>query len=260
MTNNYGIIATESGVPVDGAPDYRMVSNSNWPTLQVEFEYILGTPLSIATVGGSTASIKIFSHNLGYVPAYTYIDSSGYNGLGTGYSTGTGNDTFSLIADKENIYLVVTALGSSYNFTPSGLLRIYSYNPSTTFQAPFYNPADPRTNVGTYGIEALINANDGYLDDTNFSKYSVSSRAKTLTIHQSGLATADGAGQFVLTHNLGYLPSFMIFKSDGTFLADQTSVRSQGNQTTLTFFGVQSILIGDYAYIIFKDPIMQTQL
>lgn len=255
MTNDFGIIATETGVDVEGAPDYRQVMNSNWPTLEVEFEQIIS--VNVNTVAFNNFKVEIFTHNLGYIPAYTYIDVSGYNGLGTGYPTGV-NDSFTITLDKNKAYVVGFA-GGAYTFAVRGLLRIYKYDPLVSFQAPFYTPRDPKSQHESYGIAALKNGFDGDIAGEDYSKFSVNSRAKSLTIHQSGLADAS-SGSFTITHNLGYLPSFMTFAYDGTYFSDQAPVRSHGNQNSVTFNGIQSPLAGNYAYIVFKDPVMQQQV
>lgn len=259
--NNYGIIATETGVDVQGSPDYRQILNSNWPVMEIASEkYFSSEP--VATIAFGIFRQVISTHNLGFKPAYTYVDVSGYSSFGNGYPTNVGFDSFSIEVDEKYAYITGFS-GVAGSFTFSGLLRIYNYNPATEFKAPFYQPSDPKNAVGSYGVAALTNAFDGDISGSDFSKFSINSRAKSLTIHQSGVADAT-PGYFTITHNLGYLPSYMIFRENNralqTPLSDQVAARTFGNQNTLTFNGVQSVLNGKYDYIIFKDPVMQQQI
>lgn len=254
--SDYGIIATEAGTDVDHAPDYRRTIDSRWPVLEILYEQAVSQDVSVAA--GATMSIVLYNHKLGYAPAYAYMDAQGFDPTHTGYPTPdlVGFTTYFITADTANIYVSVTNLSiSTVSFTARGFLRLFSYDPSKDFTADTFSSSDAAHSSALYGIAALTKP--GSISDTEYSEFSINTKAKSLTIHKSGIADAS-SGSFVIEHNLGYQPSYLIFTvvGDGSISAG-IPARSFGDTKTLSFFGVQTTLSGKYSYIIFKDPILE---
>lgn len=251
----YGIIATESGVGVGNAPDYKQSLNSSWPVLEIALDTSFSSSLNVPAT--QTYRFPIATHSLGFLPALTWIDSQGFDIYGFGYSCNdSGSNVYTIVANEKQVYIQVVAISSPFSFTVTGKLLVYNYDPRTEFTADTVGSTNVETKPSSVGMIVLKDGARGSIDDHEYSKFSTHTKAKSLQIHKSGVMTVDPSGNGLITHNLGYLPSYMIFANTDT-LSPGVAARTFGNANTLRFSGVQSVLAGKYAYIIFKDPILE---
>ena len=240
----YGLIATQQGADIDNSPDYKQIFNSNWPILEIAHQEKI-------SVSFETSSMKsIYHHGLGFKPAFSWMDSQGFSGV-------TGGD-LGISADEQDVYCT----GDTGDVI-TGMLIVYNYDPTIEFRA-ISQPTGSGTAKSPYGLKVLRDGGD--IDSRDYSKFSLHTKAKSLTIHQSGIVSASEGSNFTATirHFLDYLPSYMIFRIGGDgfgingHLSAGVPARPFGDKTTLSFVGVQSVLIGNFAYIVFKDPLLET--
>lgn len=253
-----GLIITQQGIDVERAPDFKKVFDSNWPILEISHEMLVDFVVDIPA-GATDVDFRypILKHDLGFRPAFTYVPDDKYDSFGTGYSFhDAGSHTYNLQPDNDYLYLTTSVLAGArpINLRARGHLRVFNYDPRVEFKTKS-EPVGGDTRNSRYGVKILKNRSQG-LRDNEFSRFSLNSRAKALTIHQSGIAHAgaDNGNVAVIQHDLGYFPSYMLFQPTGEA---SVAVRQYGDLNKLNFSGVQSALIGDFPYIIFKDPVLE---
>lgn len=263
MAKDFGLIATQSGVDISRAPDYKQVFNSKWPILEIMLEKIVDVIVEVPTSATNTSvNVIIATHNLGFAPAIWWDDSQGPNLFGPGYSTGGPPFyTYNILADKTNISIninFILASDTPFSFPVKGMLKVFNYNPKTEFKATSGSAGDSPS-PSDYGLEILKDPAIGNMADVEYSHFSLNTRAKAMNIHQSGVMNPDPDNNYgaKIIHNLGYLPSYIVFTPTGDALSVGIASRTYGTKNDLTFFGVQAILVGPFYYIVFKDPILE---
>lgn len=252
-----GLIITEQGIDVEQAPDYKKVFDSNWPILEISHELLVDVNVDIPA-GANDVQFRypVLKHDLGFKPATSYIPSDLYDAYGSGHPFNDAlNHKYNLAVDETYVYLTASFLAFELPILLNirGHLRVYDYDPTKEFKASI-DPVGGDTRKSRFGVKILKTGSSSLRDD-EFSRFSLNSRAKSLTIHQSGLATVDPAtNQAVIQHDLGYLPSYMLFDNNG---GPSVAVRQFGDSNKLTFSGVQSVITGSFPYIVFKDPLLE---
>ncbi len=252
-----GLIITQQGIDVEKAPDFKKVYDSNWPILEISHEMVVDVVVNIPA-GANDVQFRypVLKHGLGFKPATSYVPSDEYDAFGSGHSFhDAGFHSYDIEVDDQYVY--VTSLFFAFELpillTARGHLRVYDYDPRIEFKAN-PDPVGGDTRKSRFGVKVLKQGSVSLRDD-EFSRFSLNSRAKALTIHQSGLVTVDPAtNQATINHGLGYLPSYMLFNTDGR---PSVAVRQFGDLNKLTFFGVQAAITGSFPYIVFKDPLLE---
>lgn len=254
-----GVSIAQTGMDISRTPDYKKTFDSRWPLLEIAHEDTHNIDINITDANIFKTTQVIYKHNLGYIPAFEWIDSRGYQGATTTWSDQLNFIDYDVIADKENVYLRIPFLLAPLSFQANGLLRVFSYDPTQEFKAAS-EPTGGDTTKSTFGFKILKDASMGAIEDTNFEEFSMNTDAKSIQVHQSGMVSSsvDTNYNANIKHDLGYMPSYMIFTKDGDYLVQGITARNYGDTNQLNFFGVQSVLIGSYAYIVFKDPMMET--
>lgn len=253
-----GLIITQQGIDIERAPDFKKVFDSSWPILEISHEMIVDFEV-IIPAGGSDVQFRypLLKHDLGFRPAFSYVPDDKYDAFGSGYSFhDAGFHSYNLEPDNDQIYLTALFLAFELpvQLRARGYLRVFNYDPRVEFKAKS-EPLGGDTRKSRYGVKILKTGSTSLRDD-EFSRFSLNSRAKSLTIHQSGLAHAGEDNNFTATikHDLDYLPSYMIFDALGR---PNLAARQYGDAKKLTFSGVQAALSGNFPYIVFKDPLME---
>lgn len=237
-----GIVISQQGIDLKRAAEYQKVLDSRWRFLEIEKEIVL----TIDT----NAIIRVVDHNLGYLPFFTtvYPDSSlSRHGLTR--------------ATSRSVYI-----DTRFETIPFTIcVRVFRVDVTSNYTAPVdFQIAAQESEKTPYGVKVLKRDSGRGMDEKNKDFYSLNTRAKALSIHSHGSASASG-GQITLQPALGYPPSY--------FLASTTTVSSgeeagapavsefdalncvaSANAATITFSGAQSALSGSYAYLILKDP------
>lgn len=268
-----GAIISQQGIPIDQASDDQKVLDTRWVTLNIfsgpNYSNVLNLPMVLdGALYVNTGYTTIYTHNLGYLPAFDYLINS--------YTLSDPNayTSFEVYADTNNIYLapsIVTtfsAITLSINIT----LRIYTLPITQSFQAPTVNTiSSVNPTQSNYGVEFALPA-DVAPDISNLpiAEYSFSTRLKPLNILQTGTYTIPGVGgSIIINYNYPQYPLYMLaqYFPNGINYANLTianplvgSLGFQGGRgtispTTITINGVQAYFFGSFAYILFKDPI-----
>lgn len=267
-----GMIFTQQGVPVQLAADYQKVLDTRWRFLDIELEQEVG--FTRAESGSSHYWVqKLCTHNLGYLPAFTYRQIS----LNTG-SLNLLEFTPTIIATKNAIYLrnLFVSGDSTDAIILKAYVRVFACDILKTYQAPkelatpTSKPAYPKS-----GIKILKNG--GNINSEELSDYAINTLGKALAIQQTGLAESNAATSFILTitHGLGYPPTYFLARYETAAEFQQTTVFANplpgedyiqamdvasganvfADSNQIKIKGSQSILGGKFGFIITKEPV-----
>jgi hypothetical protein len=245
MTN--GIEASQTGIDLSRATDAQKVIDSRWRYFDIAYEKIisLGTVLTNRT-------IELFTHGLGFVPAFDLyiIDIDTYM---------TGDTAGGARADSNRVFLT-----GSYNnpglSNTKVLLRVYNIRILEEYSAPIQQTLPAKTSKpDRFGIK--ITSATRAMRQPELSKFTVNTQGKAMAIQKHGTVVANSGTNnlAVITHNVGYPPTYLAAIADPKYQyvtpinPSFVPVIATANNTTLTFSGAQSVLIGTYAYIIFKE-------
>lgn len=248
-----GIIIVENGADVDTAADYQKSLDSRDKFLEIADERILDV-----SIGGDPV-IKLFDHDLGYLPLFT----------------------FKLISQSSNadinfydqaLYATTTGIYADNFLVPSDyicFIRVFKLDVTANYSAPSTHPSIGTTDSSPVGVKILDIHQGQSIASRNKSGFTLNTSAKAISIHKHGTISVDTTGKIVITHTIGYPPTFFISPIQtipGGFgiLNGQRTVREFGSQlglgsangSTIIISGAQGVLgVGDYAYIILKDPV-----
>ena len=269
-----GIRISQAGIPVDKAADYQKTIDERWPVLEHQFMGILNIE-NISTdsegvlnnAGGTIAHIPIYKHGLGYLPAFRFKQIS-YSGF----------DTFSpisqsLFADETYIWLIVFKSPGAIRVNLKGWLAVVDRDCTKEFQADIdIVTSTQKSQPSQYGLK-ILNENIGQgIEEKNKGGYSVNTNAKSMLIQQHGVrnvsASSVPAYNVVVDHRLGYPPTYYMARrythtgsanpSLGKTVIeaiDNVIGLAKSNSITLTVAGAQAVLLGDYMFIVLKDPV-----
>lgn len=250
MTN--GITISQEGIDVSQALDSQKVLDSRWRYFEIAQEKIVS--LGTITSGKTT---EIYSHNLGFLPAFSCYD------IATGTYIQGG-----LRSDKTKIYFD-GFFNDTYYDPPSGtwlptysnhkvLLIIYSVPITEEYFAPIEKTLPLKTaSPSKVGVK-ITTSN---FRQQELSKYTLNTQSKSLAIQKTGVVLANSGTNFlaVIQHNIGNPPIYLATQAEPrltyitAFSPTFVPVISYADGRTLTFRGAQSVLIGTFAYIIFKE-------
>jgi hypothetical protein len=268
-----GIRISQAGISVDKAADYQKTMDERWPVLEHQFMGIVdlqnfstGSEGVLNNALGTIADIPIYRHNLGYLPAF-HLHHIAYSGWDT-FNSPLSDMAF---ADQENIYLRVFKSGpGSIYINAKMFLSVVDRDCNKEFQAPIdIVTAQQVSKPSQYGLKILNeNAAQG-MDESNKSAYTFNTNAKSMLIQQHGTRTAGSPTfQLVIDHRLGYPPTYYLARKITQEGAANPSLGkltisamntiqglAKSNSITLTVRGGQSALVGDFMFIVLKDPV-----
>jgi hypothetical protein len=249
---NLGIKVSRKGYDVKTCADQELVFSSSWPTLKI---FDQGS----FTIADTTQDVTLKNHALGYYPLYlVFVDRIDPSEPATGPHVATTGTSQFIGVDSSNLKWWGATRGAGAG-TISGRYYIYHYNMITDYTAPIISTADTLqgSELDDYGIKETVDG--ASTSSTDLREFSIHSGTRKLLIHRTGYGSLGvGGGVVTITHSLGYEPMFMMFaKIQGytyyqmVFGADDSAVDSN---TTAVKFAIPYQC--DYAYIIFKDPIL----
>lgn len=264
MDNPTGVEVTQQSVDIHYAPDYQKIVDSRWHFLDIPLE--LDFSVSHADAGATHYWVeKICDHNLGYLPAFTFrqktLNLGGSNPL---LYSGV------LVADKRSIYWrnVYISGNPTTPIVLTGFIRVFACDITATYQAPINLIAPSAATPPTTGLKILGSGTD--ITSTDLSDFSIDTQGKAIAIQQTGISTVDPTtGRGTIQHNLGYPPTYFLAQIQGandlgisTNPLQEDVVLNMGvpiavitaTSTTLVFRGVQSALLGRYAFLLTKEP------
>lgn len=251
-----GIKVTQQGVSVRKAADYQEVLDSRWPFL--EFEFMDEIEL-ITSITNQNAFVSFYTHKLGFLPAFFIIVKSSTPAV----------DYAEIVAVDDKIGFNVFSLGTTTNITFRAWLAVINRDISREYRSQS-KQITPGPSVGPqkHGIKVVGRGAD--IKDSSKANFALHTNAKSLAIHMHGIATATAAtsNELRLDHDVGYPPTYFVAKravqigsanpikdkvameslNAGSGISDSTAIR-------LTIRGAQSALLGDYVYLILKDPV-----
>lgn len=242
------------GVDVKTAPDSQLLFNSEWPLLKIAKR----GKFTIPGHAGGTIGVKgtIYEHNLGFIPAFRAYYPTGAQ-LATPATVGQVNDC-ELRIDERRLYYY------TYGFETVSDMDIYYYIFYHDLEAePFLgeilnrDTSYTRKNNRNYVFKVSLPGKD--ISSRDLRDFAINSNANNLPIHAFGMADMNAGGNYQATikHRLGYRPIYdAYYRADGTDYFVVAPTRTIADGTDITWRGVQSVLLGDLSYIIYKDPIL----
>lgn len=270
-----GIRISQAGIPVDRATDYQKTMDERWPLLEHSFMGIVDIQkLSTASegvienAGGTIAFVPVFKHGRGYLPAFRVkrIATSGFDSSGTPLEQ-------AMFADEQYIYLRIFKSAGAIVINVKFFLAVVDRDCTQEFQAPIdIITANQVTNPSDFGLKIKNNITAQGMREKNKKEYNLNTNAKSMAIQMHGVRTA-GPGSVpaynvVIDHRLGYPPTYYLAKRAaqtgavnpmlGRVLIESMNAGSgisSSNTITMLVRGAQSVLLGDYMFIVLKDPV-----
>lgn len=268
---HYGLQISQRGIPLDRAADYQKVIDDRWPFLDVAFDRDIDISKADWPVATQWWTIELLRHDLGYIPAYTFRES-------TSLIDSFGNTR--VIATKTSVFLRGLFVSGDPT-TPIriiGKLRVFALDITKEFKAPIRHYAVRPDKDPEYGVKVLKPGNSR-ISARDMSKFSINTQSKALSVQQTGLVVPRVAdGHLIINHDIGYPPTFMIAHFEyasawSSPYADPTPgenrikpldnrteygsilAKSRVTTTQLDLADAQSALYDSYGYVIIKDPI-----
>lgn len=239
---------SQDGYNVDTCSDDQLLFSSEWPTLQILYEGEFTGPTSI------TGTTLIFAHNLGYFPAFMVIDK----------------DTGGILLMEAYITRSNLMWGGG-NYANKNLhFYIFNWNLETNYLSTIKNINQQiRMDNDEYIISISENGADAISGE--LKNLVINSSGRTPMIHQSGFGTHPAAGYATISHNLGYIPMFLVYVDEGEIHPGGVTgyylnrsyklLSSSGSILSINHISKSELIISGsaipikYAYLIFKDPI-----
>lgn len=262
---------TQRGTDIDRAPDYQTVLDSRWPLLEFHEKQIDYTFYPTGVDGYHV--IKLFDHNNNSVPGFDFYQDNSV--VDPAYNTVF--NTYGLIITKNSVYasslFVAASLPTMQPYHLKGRLRLYKTNFDSHFKADTISiaPSQDVDQVKT-GLKIIDENKPGAnLRKPDYDNYSLNTDAKAMSIHMMDSILPDATTHLVnINHDLGYLPTFFAWQIstvnggayttplEGQDAISSVDALSFANTITLSFRGVQSILVNRLAFVILKDPLVAT--
>lgn len=284
MTN--GISVAYRGTDISNASDYSRSIDSRWKFLEVAFEdeFTVNLP-AIAASSDSTKGyeqkIDVIQHNLNRFPFFEAsveliagTPAQGQSGYGMTQIWGWTPSVCEALSD-ENTLSIFPTYYYSYGQNAVTLLvkyRIYTLDITEEYQAP--SVSMPNANAGNIstGVKILDGTESIDVGDKSPEGFSLDTTMKTLAVHSVHRQYIDGTNNTV-SHTVGYPPTYFVVYApyqpyidyyegynipyrNGTYCsgAYEAIAIVTATNNSLTFKGIQAVFMGDFVFIILKDP------
>jgi len=272
----YGIAIAQSGTPIDRASDYQKIIDTRWKTASI----IASIPYRNEDLEYGPEFVKIFDHNLGYIPAF---EAPFYNTTYESQSSLSGSYLF--VADSTSIWFVNGVHNSTPSASPTvidGVINVYDVNIEVDFTSTRNGlVAAPRSS--DRGVKLIGNGKYAAHDanDSDPLGFSLSTDAKGIGIAEIGTVHARGGdpvgftvlNRGIIRHDLPYPPLLKLV--DSTPYENNFLVQNKPPSATGKFYGPMRLLGSSgvrvepgqlvirtgypdddrYRYIIFRDPV-----
>lgn len=183
-----GIAISQSGTPVDTAPDYKKVLDSRWRFMEVEHE--VDFPLSLPSqpptpgvFGLTVVRVNVMRHGLDFTPA---IESSTLNDVVFGF----GKYALYTFADDEYVYIEArypNSEGASELFETVSI-RVYNLPILEEYSAKKELVAGSSSEQGDVGVKVLDGSDRSVQVGQDYPVgFSVDTTKKILSVHKHGV-------------------------------------------------------------------------
>lgn len=180
----FGVVFTQTGVPVAGSSDYQKVIDSRWQFMEIEHEADINVvlPATAGIASGTRYYEKtiIYRHNLGFFPAFE---------ASIAWTGDPSADEVDIFSDKNTIFLRRLITSNAHpQQTVTGSYRLYNLDILADYTAPteiVSGASAPKTEFGMKFVDGSVpNTNPG---DNAVQGFSVDTTKKILSIHKHGL-------------------------------------------------------------------------
>lgn len=263
---DWGAKVSQEGYNVNTVADYQLLFNSSWPLLKVEKQ-------GSFTVSNGSVDTVIYTHNLGYYPAFAiFANDNTDTGVTSGSLFASNNISGGLVGCNTTELKWFGGFFSDGTNPRTFYYYIYRLDLESTFTAPTINTtAGTQAIVSNYGIKATIPGKS--VTSTDLRDYSVHSGTLSPLVHmiKSGLPTFNAPSSYHLTatHNFGYQTIYLTYTRNTTVGVGQNYYIQLGGQhqsQPASFADDNSVYIDFFngtdiygSIIVFKDPFSLNQ-
>ncbi len=250
---DYGSAVSQKGYDVKTCADRFLVYSSSFQTLKIAGSYAVSC---VKPASGET-TITI-THNLGFIAPFIvmYNGSSGSRGVGTSYfffdaTVAWTATTLEALNYANELTIEVGSYFDSDGAAAGDTVYFTVYILLDAFETIAENTINSGTASGSssadYGIKV---SKAGYdVKSCNNDQLVFSSSFPNNIVHKKGITDV---GDSEISHNLGYVPNFLVYEYDSDYSADACRFRLARANTTKIY----GLATGQkHAYIIFKNPI-----
>lgn len=274
MTN--GIVFSQSGVPVEYAEDYQKVLDTRWKPVGIAMEYPINLTIEAPL---SAIKVKLFDHNLGYVPAMKAPRQQDI------VNRSIASAPFSAImfcADSTSVYYIARNVGG----TVSGTIYLYDFAINEPYDSAYRGIPMSGSHASDFGVKIVGNSEraTNMINTGDEIGYAINTNLKTMSLAKVDVTTVTNAGGYLtdIVFDIPYPPlinfsrelttdSFKVYAGGGVYnypiAIDTPTYTSLGmidnlgfvsncvaGQATLYVAGLAGQTSADIAYIIMRDP------
>lgn len=245
---------SQLGYDVKTAADNELLFNSSWPLLKIAYEgdYVIN----------SDTTQSIYAHNLGY-PAAFFI-----NDYTNGYATSNATLNQAIGINNSQLQYFGGAGAGSLTFPLKIHFYVYLLDLTSNYTGPIVNQSFQVPGANIDDVVIKVARPNKSISSYDYRDYSIHSGTQSPMIHMivSQISQTTNSGNqniqaIIANHNLGYLPLFFPFVSDGNgnykFTGNYTqSVPRVFGDTTHTQIelGSSNVTVNPACLIVFKDP------
>lgn len=248
-----GLAVVQAGASVEKASGYEYVASSEWPTLSIIKEGPISIDRNAAAFDFSP--LPIYEHNKGHFMPYIIY---GHPSTLAADNFNRDYDTSRLILENTAIFsMTKNALIYQDNLNYEGYFYVFDYNLETPFTLDSNKAGVTKTAAeNTFGFKVPNPDKFAGIDSPRLENYYANTKGRSLTVHENGKQTA-ASNRLTITHNLGYLPSYLLFGPavTGEGISQASAIVTATNDV-ITLAGAQSTLTGDFYFLIFKEPFL----
>lgn len=274
LMSRYGAKVSQQGVDVTRAADYQKVLDTGWKFVEITHQVSIDVSYSSWATGYN--QIILFEHGLGYRPAFEFMPDPGWSMGNPDVYFNNPNTLFDdMKADERYIYIFpIWNASSTTALRVKGVMRVFNVDITAEYKAPSEAVAlEPGSDQTKYGAKIIdVNARSARMGDTAIQNYSMNTNAKAISLHSTGVRTANAgnSNKLTITHNIGYPPTYYIATlyalANGTYTHPKAGItmvgriknnigRALATNIDIVFTGAQAALNGDYAFMLLKDPV-----
>jgi len=270
VSNEYGMVFSQSGVPVEYSEDYQRTVDTRWKPVGIVAEYDVDLTLpQVYTL----EFVKILDHNLGYIPAFVAPRQTDYL-YPSPQSSPIGATMF--YADDTSIYYLRNGKGCRV----VGKFYLYDFPINKEYDTGYRGTTMARTTRTDFGVKF----SDGYeVNNTDENQLSLNTNIKNLSLAKVGIKRTVSFSNpplpgIIVNYDIPYPPLVKVSRKlednaviiqypsiylrvpketwSALALADNNAYVNAGtiHQATIGISSLGSVTETDIAYVILRDP------